>query len=87
MKKEYYLGREYGVLPKCLQFIIFIHQGLFNGGGGKWRWNKIKRIHCWYDRHEYLEKYKYTESGQGIEVVEYVRKRCKRCGFIRDNID
>ena len=25
MKKDYFLGREYGVLPRWMQFIVFIH--------------------------------------------------------------
>lgn len=82
MKKPY-LGHPYGVLPKWMQFVIFIHSGLFNGGGGVWHFAKLHRIKCWYGRHKYLfpDGYNYCSDGSRIKVQDFVRDTCSRCGF------
>lgn len=74
MKNNLFLGREYGVLPKCLQLIIFINQGLYQGGAGTkgwircWKWSKLKRISCWKGNHKWFEHTKID------------RTDCIRCG-------
>jgi len=82
MKKDYFLGREYGVLPRWMQFIVFIHSGLFGGGGGKWRFSKLKRVFCWYGIHEYPPEY-----NKHIKIQESVKIKCTRCGFVTKLID
>lgn len=82
MKKEFYLGHPYGVLPKWLQFIIFIHSGLFNGGGG-WRWKKLKRINCWSGKHIYQPEFNKCKDGRSIKILDSVRSHCTQCGYIK----
>lgn len=81
MERDYFLGREYGVLPRWMQFIIFIHSGLFSGGGGKFKFTKLKRIFCWYGIHEYPPEYNICKNGNKIKIEEFVKITCKRCGY------
>lgn len=74
--KEYYLGHPYGVMPKWMQFIIFIHSGLYNGGGGSFKLYKLGRLNCWFGKHKY-----HPEYNGNIKIQDFVRNKCMRCGY------
>jgi hypothetical protein len=71
---DVYLGREYGTLPRWLQFFIFINQGVYSGVGTAgylrcWKWSKLKRISCWKNKHKDIFHHSLMDSSY-----------CKICG-------
>lgn len=51
IKYDPYLTREYGVLPRFLQFYIFMKKGIYRGVGWKIKW---QRLYCWRNKHKWF---------------------------------
>lgn len=88
MEKEinYYKQPYISTFTKWLKFLIFMKQGIFNGGG--WKWNN-KRLLCWFHRHEWqlfirsleckkVSFYEHQEKIDGYTISFYLQ--CNNCG-------
>lgn len=81
MKYRPFLSREYDVLPRFLQFIIFINQGVYRGGSPwfSFKWfiikRKIQRIHCWNNNHKWNKR---DWLDKDSKLIPYVV--CNICG-------